>query len=250
MLELFTSALATDGLVWIAIGTLIAGLVRGFAGFGTGMIYLPVASQFLGPIEAMVTLVFVDCLGPLVAIPRAVRESDWPDLRTLLIGLLIGMPFGIWLLLSIPAETFRLSISIVSLLLLAALIFGVRYTGRLSRNKVFGVGGAAGVLGGAVGLPGPPVILFYMASTHPAHVIRATTMLFLFSFEIILLGMLGFKGLLTLSGMIIGLTLVPAMLIGTLIGTWLFNPEYEKIYRIAAYIVIAVSAIRGLPIWG
>ena len=42
-----------------------AGLVRGFSGFGTAMIYLPVASQFLTPFEALITLMVMDFFGPL-----------------------------------------------------------------------------------------------------------------------------------------------------------------------------------------
>lgn len=250
MPDIFASALATEGLMWIAIGTLIAGMVRGFAGFGTGMIYLPVASQYLGPIEALVSMVIIDSLGPMLALPRAAREADWPDLRTLTLGLLLFMPVGIALLLTVPEEVFRFAVSIISLLLLAALVFGVRYQGRLSKAKVFGVGGASGLLGGAVGLPGPPVILFYMASTHPASVIRATTLLFLYIFEILLLIMLALKGVLTITGLVLGALLAVPMLIGTTIGTWLFRPEYEKMYRAAAYVIIGVSAVRGLPIWG
>lgn len=236
--------------MWIAIGTLVAGMVRGFAGFGTGMIYLPVASQFLGPIEALVSMIIVDSLGPMIVIPRAVREADWPDLRKLTLGLLVFMPIGIALLLSVPADVFRYAVSIISLLLLAALILGVRYQGRLNTWKVFGVGGASGILGGAVGLPGPPVILFYMASSHSPSVIRATTLVFLYVFEIFLLAMLALKGLLTMSGLVLGAILAIPMLIGTTIGTWLFRPEYEKLYRAAAYVIIGVSAVRGLPFWG
>ncbi len=236
--------------MWIAFASLLAGLVRGFSGFGTAMIYLPIAAQFLSPVEALVTLTIMDSLGPIPAIPRAVREADWPDLRRLLIALVLCLPIGIFLLISVPPETFRFSVAIVSLLLLAALISGVRYKGRLSPAKVYGVGSAAGVLGGAVGLPGPPVILFYMASPHPPTVIRATTMVFLFSFDLILMGMLGFQGMLSLSGVMLGVIIAPCMLVGTLLGTWLFRPEYETLYRTAAYVIIGVSALRGLPIWG
>lgn len=250
MPELLTSALVTDGLMWIVFAALLAGLVRGFSGFGTAMIYLPIASQFLTPVEALVTLTIMDSLGPIPAIPRAAREADWPDLRRLLLSLVFFLPIGLWLLVSVPPETFRLSVSVVSLLLLAALILGVRYQGRLSLPKVYGVGGAAGLLGGAVGLPGPPVILFYMASSHAPNVIRATVMIFLFSFDLILITMLGYKGLLSLSGLALGLILAAPMLIGTMLGTWLFRPSYEKLYRAAAYVIIGVSALRGLPIWG
>ena len=250
MPDIFASALATDGLMGIAFASLLAGLGRGFSGFGTAMIYLPIASQFLTSVEAIVTLTIMDSIGPIPAMPRAVREADWPDLRRLLLALVLCLPLGLWLLLSVPQDTFRLGVSVVSLLLLGALILGVRYTGKLSPTKVYGVGAAAGILGGSVGLPGPPVILFYMASPHRANVIRATTMIFLFSFDVVFMGMLGLNGLLSISGIVLGFVMAIPISIGVLLGTWLFRPEYERLYRTAAYVIIGVSAVRGLPIWG
>jgi uncharacterized membrane protein YuzA (DUF378 family) len=34
------------------------------------------------------------------------------------------------------------------------------------------------------------------------------------------------------------------------IGTALFDPARETLYRRVAYIIIGISAVRGLPIWG
>ncbi|MGH1578078.1 sulfite exporter TauE/SafE family protein [Planktotalea sp.] len=250
MPDIFASALASDGLMWIALATFLAGLVRGFAGFGTAMIYLPIASQFLSPVEALVTLTLMDCLGPVPAMPRALREADWPDLRRLIVAMTVFMPIGLWLLVTVPDVVFRFGVSAVSLLLLAALVLGLRYTGQLSASKVFGVGASAGVLGGAVGLPGPPVIFFYMASAHPTHVIRATTMVFLVSYDLIIFAMMGVQGLLSQSGLVLGALLILPMISGVVLGTWLFRPEYEKVYRTVAYVLIAASALSGLPIWG
>jgi len=250
MPEFLASALSTEGLMWIAFAALLAGLVRGFAGFGTAMIFLPIAGQFLSPVEVILVLTIMDCLGPLPAVPKAAKEADWPDLRRLLIALILSLPIGIWLLLSVAPEVFRYTVSIISLLLLCALIFGLRYQGRLGPKKVYGVGALSGILGGAAGLPGPPVILLYMASTHAPYVIRATNMMFLFSYDLILMSLFSFQGLFTSQALALGLLLAVPMLLGTMLGSWLFRPEYEKVYRTAAYIIIAVAAVRGLPIWG
>lgn len=249
MPDVLTNALATPGLIWIALAALVAGTVRGFAGFGTAMIYLPVAGQFLDPVSALTTLVVMDCLGPLPAIPRAARDADWSDLRRLTLAMILCLPLGVWLLLSVPAEVFRYSVSAVALVMLAILILGIRYTGRLSPPAVYGVGGAGGVLGGAVGIPGPPVILFYMASPHPPSVIRATNMLYLFFFDLAFVALLGIQGLLTLEPIIIGLVLCVPIVVGTLIGSALFRPGQERTYRAVAYVIIFISAVKGLPIW-
>ena len=46
------------------------------------------------------------------------------------------------------------------------------------------VGGLGGLTGGLTGIPGPPVILLYVASSHPISVIRANNLLFLYFFDV------------------------------------------------------------------
>ena len=50
MPEILSEALALPGLWLLILGALVAGIVRGFSGFGTAMIYLPIAAQVMPPI--------------------------------------------------------------------------------------------------------------------------------------------------------------------------------------------------------
>jgi uncharacterized membrane protein YfcA len=106
-----------------------------------------------------------------------------------------------------------------------------------------------GFLGGSSGLPGPPVILFYMASPHPPAIIRATNMLYLFTFDILIGLVFWVQGVLLVDMVMIGLIMIVPTMLGNLIGARLFDPRYEKIYRFVAYAIIGFSALRGLPIW-
>ena len=42
----FGSSFGSDGFYWIFTAALVAGVVRGFSGFGSAMVFLPVAGQF------------------------------------------------------------------------------------------------------------------------------------------------------------------------------------------------------------
>jgi uncharacterized membrane protein YfcA len=97
-------------------------------------------------------------------------------------------------------------------------------------------------------VPGPPVILFYMASIHPVKVIRANNLLFLFGFDIFALFFLSIASALNISAVILGLILAIPMGLGNIIGAVLFNPDKEKLYRKIAFLIITLSAITGLPL--
>jgi len=136
--------------------------------------------------------------------------------------------------------------------LLVLLIGGVRYHGTLRPPMVYGTGAIGGFLAGSVGLPGPPVIMLYMASPNPAAVIRANIMVYLLLCDLMMIGVLHLNGYLVGSAVATGALLTLPYLLANIIGGWLFRPRYEQIYRIVAYFIIAVSALNGLPLfdWG
>ena len=229
--------------------TFVAAVVRGFSGFGSALVYLPVAGQFLTPFQAITTIVIFDLLGPLPIVRRAFRECDRGDLFRLMAGLVFALPLGLLTLTLVAPEVFRYTVSLVALFMLVCLISGLRYRGRLTSPLVYGTGGLSGFLQGVAGIPGPPVILLYMASTLATNVIRANMLLFLFLTDIALLPALAIFGRLDFSAVLLGILLIAPNLAGSVTGAYLFRPAYERVYRGVAYVIIAASAISGLPLW-
>lgn len=237
------------GLLWLCLGAVLAGIVRGFTGFGTAMVYLPFAGAVLGPFEALTTLVVKDLVGPLIHVPRALKDGTPADILRLAAGAVLFVPVGVWALSQVHPDVFRWGVSLIALSLLVLLVAGVRYRGPLTPPLVFGTGAAGGFLAGSVGLPGPPVILLYMASTLPISALRANSMLYLILADVILLVVLLLGGLLVPAALLLGAVLILPYTVGNWVGARLFRPEAERIYRRAAYVIIAGSAIMGLPVW-
>ena len=238
------------GLAIIVFAAFLSGVVRGFSGFGTALIFLPIATPFLGPFGALIGLTIMDVFGPLPNLRRAWRDVARGDLVRLVAGCALFLPVGLWLLTQIAPEVFRYAVSILAIFMLAVLILGLRYHGHVGRTMVAGIGAAAGFLGGVAGLPGPAVILFYMSRPLPVEVIRATILLFLFAFDFLILGYLTGMGRVTWPTLALGLILAVPNVAGNWLGGWLFQPELEKLYRAAAYLAIALAALSGLPLWG
>lgn len=249
MPEFLQPVLAQPGLVWLVLTVFVAGCVRGFAGFGTAMVYMPVAAQFLNPFAALTTLTLIDVIGPIPNLPRALRDGHRRDVVRLCFGLLLAMPLGVLLLSLIAPEVFRYSVSVVTLMLLILLLAGVRYHGVLKRWMVYGVGMLGGFLAGSTGLAGPPVIMLYMASSHAAKVVRANLMLYLFGVDVLMIAVLWAMGKLDPGAVTLGFCLAVPYLLGNVVGGQLFRPGLEGTYRAIAYMVIAGSALTGLPLW-
>ncbi len=249
MPDILAEAFATEGLIWLVLAVSVAGLVRGFSGFGSAMIIMPAASSVLPPLEAVIFLMCAELVGPLPNLRAALRDGTPKDVGLLGLGAFVGLPLGLWGLTTINPTAFGWLVSALVLSLLVLLMFGWRYRGHLSRNLTMATGGLGGFMTGFAGIPGPPVIMLYMASTLPISVIRANFLLYLLLLDLLLLPILWVSGLMVWKIALLGLLVGIPNLIANALGALLFDPAAEKLFRTVAYIVIACSAILGLPLW-
>lgn len=249
MPDALAAALATPGL-WAVLGAVgLAGLVYGFAGFGSALIFTPVAVAFVAPETAIAAFSLSALVSVFTVLPGALREADLRAAGLMIGAAILATPLGVFLLSVAERDTVRLVVAIVVLVTLAALILGWRLQappGTLSRA---GIGAGSGVLGGMTGLNGPIVILFQLAGSDSAQRSRANLIVFLTITSISFVPQLWAQGLLKAEALWLGVVMMPIYAIMTHAGKVLFTPDREAIYRIVAYIIIAFAGLTALPIW-
>ena len=224
-------------------------MVRGFTGFGSALVYLPVAGIFLPPTWVIATMISFSMFGPLPLLPRALRDAHKPEAARLALGAAVGIPIGVWFLTLLDPTVFRWLVSIVAVVTLGLLASGWRYSGVVSPMLAAITGFISGVLGGFVGLAGPPVILLYLSGRRAVSEIRAVILLFLFATDVVVMLTFLIRDLISLEAFLIGVLLVPSYLIGGLLGQKLFDPRHERLFRGLAYAIILLAAITGLPVF-
>ena len=249
MPDLLAQVWATPGLIWLILAISVAGIVRGFTGFGTALVFVPVAGIFLQP-QAVIAVITLTGLASMAALlPRAWGQADRPEVGVLVFAAVLTVPLGLLLLDMIDRETVRWIVSGVAAITLAALLAGWRFSGQVSRLGLLAIGAVAGVIGGLTGLTGPVVILFYLAGQNAAQSVRANTILFLAALDLVIVCNLVLRQSLGWDLVLLALLLAVPYFITSLIGQSLFDPRHERLYRGAAYAVIALALISGLPIW-
>ena len=151
-------AVALDGLIWLVLAAFLAGLIRGFSGFGSAMVFLPVAGQFVSPIWALSILAVMDLFGPLPLLRAASKKVMRADLFRLISAMLLVLPLALWVLSRSEPILFRYLVSGLTLALLALLLSGLRLPANLPKPLLYMVVAISGATVGLAGLPGPPVI--------------------------------------------------------------------------------------------
>jgi uncharacterized protein len=169
---------SSGALLLLAISAFAAGLARGFSGFGSALIFVPLASTAIGPQAAAPLLLIIDGVAAAGLIPRAWRHANRRDVWTMSTGALAGIPLGAWVLLKSDPLWIRWAVALFGMLLLALLMSGWRYRGKPTIATTVMVGAAAGLLGGAAQIGGPPIVAYWLSRPIAAETVRANIVLY------------------------------------------------------------------------
>ena len=162
--------------VEILVVVFVASVVRSAFGFGEALIAVPLLALFL-PIRVAAPLAVLIS----VAIAAVILLQDWRKVHLrssgwLFAPTLAGIPLGIWLLRSAHQELVKAALAVVIILFSGFFMLGKRppHLEHDSHAWLLGCGFAAGVLGGAYGINGPPLAVYgSMRRWSPQH-FRAT----------------------------------------------------------------------------
>lgn len=226
-----------------------AGLIRGFTGFGTALIFVPVAAQFL-PLAQIILVISLIGIGSMITlVPQAWQQADRGEVGVLALSAALTTPVGIYLLGQIDGLILRWIVAVVVAATLAAVVSGWRYHGRLGLPGRLAIGGASGIFGGMTGLTGPVVIVFYLANARDITKVRANTILFLAALDIVILANLALDGPIAAHTLWLAACLTLPYMVGIFVGKAAFAPRLEAVYRLAAYSVIGLAVLTSLPVF-
>jgi len=235
-------------LIFVATSAVIAGLARGFSGFGAALIFIPLASTVIGPTTAAALLLVVDIVMASPLLPRALSIADRRNVGMMLIGTLIGVPAGTFVLTQADPIAIRWTIAALVLAMLTLLISGWRYHGRPAAPVDVGVGMVAGFFSGVAQVGGPPVVAYWLGAAKEPELVRANIVLYFAVSALITCVSYVIAGLLTTK--VIGLALLtgPAYGLGLFAGSHSFGLASEATFRWICYVLIAIAGLISLPV--
>jgi uncharacterized membrane protein YfcA len=234
-------------LFFLSTVAFIAGLARGFSGFGAALIFMPLAGSIIGPKLAAPLLLIIDAITAIGLVPNAWRQSDRNAVGFMAVGAAIGVPLGTSALALIDPLAIRWIIALVVVALLALLVSGWRYHGRPSIPLTIGVGMISGLFTGAAQIGGPPVVAYWLGGSIPSPVVRANIVLY-FAISTVLTAISYLaSGLITQPVLALSLATCPLYGLGLYLGSRVFGRSRESTFRYVCYGLIATAAILGLP---
>ncbi|KFB08825.1 sulfite exporter TauE/SafE family protein [Nitratireductor basaltis] len=231
----------------LAATVMVAGIARGLSGFGTGLIVVPVAAALYDPVVAVVIVVIIDSLPIIPLTLPVLKHVNWREVLPVTLGLALFVPLGIMVLKLGDPHILRWAISIIILICAVFLWRGWRYHGPRTWPVSTAVGALSGLLGGIASIPGPPVIMYWMASAAPAFMIRANLMALFMLGEVFAFANQWAAGFLTAERVWLGAAMAPIYMTGLGTGCLLYGRSAEATYRRITFSLVVASALLAMP---
>jgi uncharacterized protein len=247
---------------YTALVVLFATTIHGITGFGTGQITMGILPFFRdpGPASIIVSLlVFVTN----IRVFWSVRDSfNWNDWLIPVIGLVVGLPVGVYLFGTLDQDGMRVAIGVVMLVgtIIIALTRQIKSISDWIRSTGYQPGPISGVIagflsgltGGAVSIPGPPMIIYgaFLVETdywEPKQMKAIFTAFFAINL-LYRLAILLYNGNLTGELALEALIVAPALFVGAWIGIKLFKILPKETFR--WFLIIFLLVLSLLLIFG
>ena len=225
----------------------LAGLLRGFTGFGFSLAAVPLLSLIMPPAQAVPIVLLLQLLVSVAGLRDALRLCDWRATRMLALGAAAASPLGTWGLAHLQAGPVRLVIAAVVVAGAAILAGGFRLTAAPVGPGVLPYGMVAGLFNGLAGIPGSPVIAYFLASSVPSGTARGSMIVVFLLTSVLALAPLAWFGLVSRDSLYGAALGFPLVLAGSWLGARAYGRSTEGHYRVVALLLLLATA--ALSAW-
>jgi uncharacterized membrane protein YfcA len=242
---------------WVLAVIFIATLIRSALGFGEALVAVPLLALLIPVKVAAPLAVLVSITVAAVIIAQDWHQIHLQSAARLVLSSFAGIPLGLLLLLAAPESVVK---GILGVILVAFSLYCLlrRRSIELKDDRLAWLFGfAAGVLGGAYGMNGPPLVIYGILRRWPPEQFRATLQGYFLPASLV--GMAGYAcaGLWDFAVTRFYLLTLPlavaAILLGRVIHRRLKGPAfvvYVHIGLIAVGTVLLVQSVWPAPIGG
>lgn len=230
---------------------LIASILQTSTGFGFSILATPFLLLLFQPAEAIQINLILSFLISFALITKIKQDIDFGVLKRFLFGSVVGLPLGMLVFLRLDVMKLKLGISMIILLLTFMLIWKFRISQTKTRDYI--VGGLSGIFTTSIGMPGPPLLLYFAGTATRKAVLRSTTLAFYFVIYLLsIVIQVSFAGATKTMWLASGFAL-PIVCLGLYIGQLLFTKISERHFQVVLYVILAFTGVylllESIKLW-
>ena len=228
-----------------AATALVAGVVRGFSGFGGSALMALVLIQFYSPLSVLTKVMVIDAVSFLLLVPSTVREFNRRVFAVVTLATLAGLPFGTYLLLEMDPLVMKRAVAAAVAACVVVMLLGRRFRAPPPVAVHIAVGVLAGVVLGATYIALVVMIFFFSLPASGAES-RANAVFWGLVIFAVLIATHVVLGNITAQDLWRATLVGTFYLAGTAAGAWCFRRTGERGFRRAVLWLLLGLAAVGL----
>ena len=229
--------------------TFVAYLVKGFTGFGAGVVMVPVLLLVMD----LKLVVFAACVcavanGIALSI-HSWRHVAWRAIAGVLAGLVVGLVVGVEILATLSGHALKMWFGVL------VCVFAVKMLWQELRVRQDDwepwpawlgpfYGSLGGIIMGVYGGGGPAIVVYLVHRLRGKNVFRASCIVLFFIGDVLRLGGYVWERMMTREALILSCITVPAALVGGYLGTKVQDRVEASTFRLlVAGLLLAIGAL-------
>jgi len=221
----------------------LAAIVRGFSGFAFAMLTITSISVALPPATVVPAMFLLEVAAGIHLLPSIWKHVHWRSIGVIVGTAIACTPVGVYLLANVPAQPMKIALAIFVFASAAVLMTGAQMRRMPTTMETAATGAASGLLNGAFGMGGPPVIIFFLGSSLALEAGRASIIAAFLATDIATLPALFAFGLLTWDSARLAVVSLPVLVVGVFIGSRLVGRVNELAARRAVLAILMLMAV-------
>lgn len=230
-----------ESVILFSIIIIVASILQTSTGFGFSIMATPFLLLMFEPREAIQINLILSLVISAALVMKIKKDIDIGILKRFVAGSLAGLPIGIAIFLMLDMILLKLGVSVLILVLTVLLTLNFRIRG--SQRRDLAAGGFSGALTTSIGMPGPPLLLYFSGTDTTKEKLRGTTLAFyLWVYAVSLLIQVVFAGT-SAEIWTSSLAGLPIVIAGLFLGQILFRWINQDLFRKLTYVLLFFTGI-------
>ena len=230
----------------IALVVIFSGFLRGFIGFGSGLLMIPILSYFYSPVFAMVFNIVIEIPATIYLTFVGIKKANLKEITPMMATMMLTIPFGTIFLVSVDEQIIKTLMSILLIFFVILIGSGWRIKSTITKYVLVLGGAISGLMQGATGMGWPPYVTVLLSKNDSDEVARANILVITSGLVISAIMSLYYFGLFTKDILFIGAITAPVYVFATYIGTRFFNFSGNKYYRNSSLVALGIVGVATL----
>ena len=231
---------------YLILVILFSGFIRGFLGFASGLITIPMLSFLYSPIFAIVFNIVIEIPTTIYLTYVGAKTCKFREISPMFFSMLITIPIGTIFLISIDEEVIRIIMSIFVIFFVILIASGWRLKTAITKYVLTITGIISGLLQGTTGMGGPPFATILLSKGDENDVTRGNILIMSTGIVISAICSMYYFDLFTKEILLTGMITSPLYILASYIGSRFYNLSGNQYFRNASLLVLITIGIITL----